>query len=126
MTLSLINVTLHDVTVVAADGSPRASWPASGGFARVVEHRVAEDELPTDRGPVPVVLMTYQDKIEGLPEEVADTAYIVSRVLAAAVSRRRDLYFPLDEVRDDTGRIVGCRSLGRFSIDEEDRGAADA
>jgi hypothetical protein len=44
-------------------------------------------------------------------------------VLAAAVDRD-DLYFPLEEVRDEEGRIIGCRALGRFS--HGDRGMPDA
>ena len=41
--------------------------------------------------------------------------YVVSRVTASAMRGRDDLVFPLDEVRDRSGVIAGCRTLGRFA-----------
>ena len=32
----------------------------------------------------------------------------------AAASSRGDLMFPIEEVRDEAGRIIGCRGLGFF------------
>lgn len=113
----LVNVTPHDVAVYTADGAVLARWPASGLFARVVEEVQAADPLETDDSGIPCVAVSYSDAVDGLPEPSVGTAFIVSRVTAAAVSRQ-DLYFPYDEVRDDDGRVVGCRALGRFVHDE--------
>lgn len=120
---ALINLTPHDVTVFAGD-TPIASWLASGTFARIVEEVSAPTDMDTDQGLVPVSLVRYADTVDGLTGKVSGTAYLVSRVLAAAVPRD-DLYFPLDEVRDATGRIIGCRALGQFDHSHtEERGDA--
>lgn len=119
----LVNVTPHDVTVFALDGAALACWPASGLFARVIEHVQNTDPLETGFGSIPSVAVRYSDAIDGLPTPEVGTAFIVSRVTAAAVARE-DLYFPYDEVRDDAGRVVGCRALGRFV--HGDRGIPDA
>jgi hypothetical protein len=113
--LTLINLTTHPVIVYAGDRSV-ASWPPSGGFARLEEVLDGKGSLATDQGEVPGVRIRYSERVADLPEPRAGTAYIVSRVLAAAVARD-DLYFPYDEVRDADGRIVGCRALGQFVHD---------
>ena len=122
--LRLVNLTTHPVVVQVGDDNPIAAWPASGAFARIVEEVSAPTGMDTDQGFVPVSLVRYADTVEGLPGKVSGTAYLVSRVLAAAVPRD-DLYFPLDEVRDATGRIIGCRALGQFDHSHtEERGDA--
>ena len=109
----LINVTPHAVTVYDDTDTPVASWPPSGSFTRLVESCAEGQPLMTDQGVVPLARVVYTGEIEGLPEPRAATAYIVSRVTAAAVDRP-DLYFPFDEVRDERGQILGCRALGQF------------
>ena len=111
--MQLINVTPHVVTVSDEVGTALASWPPSGIFTRLVESSAEGRPLAADEGLVPVVHMSYTGEIEGLPAPKEGTAYIVSRVLAAAVDRS-DLYFPFDEVRDARGQIVGCRALGQY------------
>ena len=120
--LRLINRTTHPVVVQVGDDA--ASWPASGRSARIIEEVSAPTTVDTDQGLVPVSLVRYANTVDGLPGKVSGTAYLVSRVLAAAVPRD-DLYFPLDEVRDATGRIIGCRALGQFDHSHtEERGDA--
>ncbi|MBK8468418.1 MAG: hypothetical protein IPL45_01110 [Actinomycetales bacterium] len=89
-------------------------------FARIVEEVAAPSALGTDQGPVPVRTVSYAGGVAGLPEKVSGTAYLVSRVLAAAVPRD-DLYFPLDEVRDDSGGTIRCRALGQFDHGDPDK-----
>lgn len=108
----LVNLTLHPVTVFA-DGVRPEAWPTSGRFARREEVSVDAGTLATDRGLVPLRSVVYTGRIEELPPAVDGVAYLVSRVLAEAVPRD-DLLFPVDEVRDADGRIIGCRALGRF------------
>lgn len=111
--LRMRNLTPHTVRVL--DGERvTAVWPPSGRFARVVEARRAGRALTTDIGEVPLVEVTYSPDVVDLPPEQPGVAYVVSRVLAAAVARD-DLYFPADEVRDESGGIVGCRALARFT-----------
>ena len=55
---------------------------------------------------------------EGLPEEELDgdgtpvRFYIVSQVMASALPERCDLLYPADLVRDEEGKVIGCKSLG--------------
>ena len=53
-------------------------------------------------------------EIEGLPEPKENTIYIVSALVAGAAKNRDDLVVPNDIVRDDQGRIIGCRSLAKI------------
>lgn len=108
----LVNLTPHTVTVYRADRAI-GSWPPSGPFARLVETRRPSPDVRTEKGPMPVTEISYAAMVADLPEPTAGTAYLVSRVLAAAVNRA-DLLFPADEVRDRSGQIIGCRTLARF------------
>lgn len=114
--VKLVNLTAHAVTVFDGDREV-ASWAPSGVMARLVERVGPVCRLVTDQGEVAMAEMSYADEVEGLPEPEEGTAYLVSRVLAAAVARA-DLYFPLDEVRNDAGQITGCRALGKFLHEE--------
>ena len=53
-------------------------------------------------------------EVEGLPEPKENTYYIVSALVAGAAKNRNDLLIPNDIVRDDQGRIIGCRSLAKI------------
>ena len=52
----------------------------------------------------------YSIDVYDLPSPQPDTIYIVSRLVAEA-TRREDLYIVDDAVRDENGRIIGCRAL---------------
>ena len=54
------------------------------------------------------------NEVKGLPEPQEDTYYIVSALVAGAAKNRVDLLIPNDTVRDEQGRIVGCRSLAKI------------
>jgi hypothetical protein len=51
--------------------------------------------------------------VEELPAPQPGVWLVVPRVVADACPGRRDLVFPYREVRDDTGRVIGCTALGR-------------
>ena len=52
--------------------------------------------------------------VEGLPDPEEGVVWIVSRVVAEAAKERDDLLVTDDAVRDDQGRIIGCRALARI------------
>jgi hypothetical protein len=52
-------------------------------------------------------------KPEGLPELQEGVFYIVSQLVKSALPNRADLLVPAEVVRDQSGNIVGCKSLGR-------------
>ena len=112
--MKLINLTPHDIQLIYQD--PELDHesidiiPASGILARCDVLKEAAGMA----GPVPVYNMTY-GPVQGLPDPQADTAYIVSSVVAQSVAGTRDdVLVPIDFVRDDQGQITGCRGLGRL------------
>lgn len=56
---------------------------------------------------------SYGD-VENLPAPEPETIYVVSSIVAQRVPERNDVYIPNESVRDESGRIIGCRSLGKI------------
>lgn len=69
-----------------------------------------------DFGGEPIRVNTSSsDDVENLPERAPGTVLVVSRLVAeAAKVGRSDLMFPGELIRDDSGRVVGCRGLDRL------------
>ena len=112
--MKLINLTPHSITLIIGDNT--VSIPASGQLARVsqVTEQLGVAELELADGTlitVPVSRNTY-GQVDGLPEQDDETKYIVSALVKSACPNRIDLLVPNESVRDEAGRIVGCRSLG--------------
>ena len=99
-----VNLTPHDIVIFRRDGK-RVLIPATGKVARVS----VRCEQITDEDGIPVMKNVYGD-VEGLPDPEANTIYIVSSLVACR-AQRVDVLVPNDFVRDDSGRIIGCRSL---------------
>ena len=110
------NLTPHEVRLVDEEGETVLVIPPSGEVARPSETTASEETMFVD-GLWPVGSRTViYDGAENLPAAADDhMVYIVSRVTASACTGRSDVYFPGGEVRDDHGRIVGCRRLDRFA-----------
>lgn len=54
-------------------------------------------------------------EVSGLPEPKEGIVYIVSALVAQAVSGQRDDVYVVDEtVRDSEGRIIGCNALAKI------------
>lgn len=107
----LVNMTPHPVTVYEMDGvTPVVTVPSSGMV------RVAETVRVCCEGEGEVALVDIErdpDHIEGLPDFNEDRFVIVSDLAyqAAKPLGRDDLLRPGPAVRDETGRIVGCKGL---------------
>lgn len=114
--MALINLTPHDITIVG--NVQTVVIPRSGQIARVSVTRVKDgDYLPVDdaRGDY-VAVPVYQVQmgpVEGLPDPVEGREYLVSALVAAHpdVRGRPDVFSPGELVRDEAGRVVGCRGL---------------
>lgn len=112
--MQYVNITPHVVTVIAKDGQEILSAPASG-----IKARITETHSPLGRvGEVKLTLVELGD-VEGLPEMQEGTVYIASMPLLMAMSaakiQRPDVVYPLNQVRDSEGLIVGCRGFGRIA-----------
>jgi hypothetical protein len=110
------NYTPHDVTVFTGD--TKVVFQVEG------EARVEQENVPVEfNSDVPVVRTTYGE-ITGLPKQqlqqdgTPTVYYIVSSLVVQAAKRdgRRDLLFPTDMVRDEKGRLIGCKVLALGSV----------
>lgn len=102
--MKFINLTPHDITIVKEGGN--IVIPASGNVARV---ETIKDTVGYIDG-IPIHKTRFGEVV-GLPDPADDTMCIVSLATAKAASGRRDLVVTDDAVRDNNGRIIGCRAL---------------
>lgn len=105
--MAIINLTPHDITIISAAGN--SVFPATGKVARVA---VNSSEIGNVAG-IPVMKNFYSD-VEGLPDPEKGTYYLVSKIVADAVPDRDDVLIPNDSVRDENGRIIGCRNFAHI------------
>lgn len=110
---TLVNLTPHSITFVDALGNTVLTVEPSGLVARCAVDRVQVDTVTVDGISVPVN-QTRFGKVENLPEPQEGTIYIVSALTAQAVPEREDVFITDDAVRDEQGRIIGCRALARI------------
>ena len=105
--MNIINLTPHSVVIVREGGN--ITIPASGTLARVAARTATVGEIDG----IPVTSTEFGE-VEGLPAPTPGTAYVVSSIVASRVPDREDVFIPNESVRDENGRIIGCRSLGRI------------
>ena len=103
--LTIINATPHAINVMDGDNNIIRTFAPSGICPRCA---VTRETVGTVNG-IPVNKSVFGEVV-GLPEYSEDTIYIVSRVVAEA-AKRNDLFIVDDAVRDEAGRIIGCRAL---------------
>lgn len=104
--MNIVNATPHTVNLLKEDGS------VSRDFEPEVSIRVASNTTPVGQlAGINYTDTEYGDPV-GLPPEREDTCYIVSKMVKDACPGRRDLLVPSEQVRDEKGRIIGCKSLG--------------
>ena len=103
--ISIVNATPHAINFMDGNNAVIRVFPPSGICPRC---SVSREVVGTIDG-IPVNKSVFGEVV-GLPEYKEDTIYIVSRVVAEA-AKRDDLFVVDDAVRDDQGRIIGCRAL---------------
>lgn len=108
--MSIVNLTPHTIVLV----SPETTIPPSGRIARAIEASAPAESVDG----LPTITVRYTDVVD-LPEPSAGTFLIVSAVTAAVAHQlgrfTGDLLVPGEQVRDATGRVIGCRSLCRWT-----------
>ncbi|NNG67530.1 hypothetical protein [Caldanaerobacter subterraneus] len=109
--MKLVNLTPHEITLILEGGELHI--PPSGTVARCTTNRVTVEEVHIDGLKIPINKTEFGE-VENLPEPEEGTYFIVSAIVAQAMSgKRSDLLIPDDAVRDEQGRIVGARALAR-------------
>ena len=109
--VNAINKTPHALNIYDLEGTDVLVTVPSSGMVRVSETiRTVSD----GKGEIPLVeVVRDPSKLEGLPEEQEGTVMVVSDITyqAAKPLGRKDLVKAGPAVRDDAGRIIGCRGL---------------
>lgn len=115
--MKLVNLTPHTINVVGEDGTPILAIEPSGDVARVSSRTETVGVVTVQVGDntlvIPLTTTVFGD-VQDLPDPQDGVAFVVSSLVAQRVPDRTDVFIPSDSVRDSSGRIVGCRSLGRI------------
>lgn len=110
----IVNLTPHAITIRDSGGGVLHDIPPTGQIARALE-QVTQANSPIDGIRTTYV---YPTGIDGLPDPVVGTFYIVSLVAAEAAflagRATHDLLIPGQQTRDEAGQINGCASLVRY------------
>jgi len=99
----IINMTPHPINILGE--KEKTLKPV--GLVRLT----ATTERVGDVNGIPLTKTIFGEP-EGLPKERDGVFYIVSQMVKSALPERRDLLVPAEVVRDEKGRIIGCKSLG--------------
>ena len=106
----IINLTPHAVNIVNNDNSVAITIEASGNVARCSQTINTVGNITVNSVAIPVSSSSYGEVVD-LPAPQDNIYYIVSRLVMSACPNRQDLLVPNDLVRDEAGRVIGCRSL---------------
>lgn len=100
------NLTPHTVNLLDQEGQEIMIIPSQGESPRL-------QSTMTDAGEVAGFPLIRQEfgETTGLPEEVEGVLLLVSRLVLAANPDRADLGVPVQFVRDQEGRILGCQAI---------------
>ena len=103
--IEVINCTPHDINIILDNGE-NIVIEASGIVARV-------STVLSPRGMIGNIPLseTRFGEVENLPEPKYGTRYLVSRLVMEACPERSDLLVPGECVRDEEGKIIGCKTL---------------
>lgn len=112
--MNLVNLTPHEVKVFVGDEAI-ATFPKAATPARASQSATVVGEVNVEGHLIPIVSATFGD-LQDAPPEQDDTTYIVSLVAGQAMlaSERTDFLLTYDPVRDDEGKIIGCRKFARL------------
>lgn len=102
----IVNKTPHTINIVDADGKEIVSIPPTAPAARCAASLTPNGSL----GNIPLVKQEFGE-VQDLPPAQAGQYFIVSGLVKAACPDRVDLLAVADLVRDQQGRVVGCKSL---------------
>ena len=101
--MPFINLTPHEINEVDS-----GTVLPSSGIARV--RQCSKNVRKVDG--IQIFRSEYEGSVQGLPEPQEGVIYIVSALALNAVpADRTDVVAPGDAVRDESGRVVGCKGF---------------
>ena len=100
--MRVVNLTPHQIN----ETETGRSFPPAGTVGRVAVSYEADGDVDG----IPVFRAIY-GQVQDLPEPQADTIFIVSGMVKAAIPARADVVAPGELVRDESGKPVGCRGF---------------
>ena len=103
----VINMTPHDVKILDKDNRVVKTYKKSGNLIHFTSKIVIDDVL-SDGTPLS---HTEYSGLENLLEYNHKVFYIVPQLIKFLLPYRTDILVPADVVKDETGIIVGYRSL---------------
>lgn len=104
----IINTTPHPITILDDANEVLEVFP-TGEFNIRISSSTVDAGFTVNN--IKITTTEY-GKVNGLPEWQPFVYYIVSAMVKSALPNRTDLLVPAEQVRDDKGIIIGCRSLG--------------
>ena len=104
----LVNLTPHDIFVHYGAGDTRRIV-ASATPARI-EYAFQSKQTEVDGVTLKIILGST---VVGLPEKKESTTYIVSSLVKAYCKDRLDVVCPGDLVKEEGGRVIGCKTFMR-------------
>ncbi len=113
-TTNIINLTPHAINLYIGD-ELIATFDSSNSL-RLEEEKFYDDtqQLIIGEWTVPIINKSFKLSKEALPEKKDNTYYIVSLPVLQAYPDRKDFIAPNDLVRDEEGKIIGCKSFFRL------------
>ena len=111
--VKIVNLTPHKITFISDKGN--LSIDPSGTIARVSAKVEETGHIYVTKFGLSIpITTTVYGEVEGLPDPKENTIFVVSSLVAQRVPEREDVFIPNESVRDENGRIIGCRSLGHI------------
>ena len=107
--MKIVNLTPHAINFVGEAGEALMTIEPSGKIVRVTAKTVTTGNI----NGIPVTETVFGE-VENLPLPTSDTIYIVSSLVAQRFKDRDDVFIPNESVRDEKGRVIGCKSLGKI------------
>ena len=126
--MEIINRTPHDITMLNEENEVIWTFPKSDEPIRLESSQVIVGEATdagfdtTKRNASDNIFITFDVKQvvygdSNLPNYIEDRYYIVSALVANAFPVREDLLMVNDTVRDENGRIIGCKSFAIVGLE---------
>lgn len=110
--IEIRNLTPHPINFIGENGEKILTIESSG-IARAAQSREKIGTVDLGICGIPINHSKY-GTVEGLPDPENGVIYVVSALTAQAVPNRSDVFITDDAVRDEDGRVIGCRALAHI------------